>query len=746
MADYPIPLSAASIEAALLKVHNDQITKSEVGLGNVDNTSDANKPVSTAQATAIAAAEQNAKDYADTLSNGGGLTIESFGAVGDGIADDSTALENALRSEQYIVSDHTKKYRITRQITAPSKTVNVNFGGATIIEDTTASIPILFQNSIGTPQNVSSIDTVLVEEAGTSLVSRLNLAVAPTVTAGKFVKIVSDDLIASNVANKRQGEFAKVDRVEGNTIVLTTNLILPHATNIRVVEIDSTKSFRLENLKYDVTDPNKTATFASISIESYVKPEVYDAHIAKGSTMFLRFNNCIEARTDKIFGRQLKDDTAATNYGYVIADYSCQGSFHNLIEGDSVRHVYTTGGTDVSANGDTRNYGACVNCTVNVLVAKDCSGGSADTHPAAINTVFNKIIDHNSVERSSTVGSAIQLRGINDYVGELVKSGRGGALMVVGTGINPKVGKITILNSLDYYAISSSGTDITTNLEIDELNLVWDKHLTNIISNFAGNISIKKTNITFTPNAILNTAIRLQAHCLAGGKYRFDEVNIHADKLTGNTLNSSALHLFYPTQTDVDIASLDLHANYYVNDNSISLATGHHCRLNKTTADRTIGRGNMSCNIYHNEAVASDTLNRAFILGVQPSENVVGYWSINDGLVSTNKGHWIVDSTTEDLFFGENTFNNRTYPVPDARDISMTLEGTVSGAKVISMPAPKRAGQILSLSVIPGSSNPVIIGASLTIQNVDITVNAGQSVRFIAVDSAGLKWSKIVYI
>jgi hypothetical protein len=28
-------------------------TKEEVGLGNVDNTSDANKPVSTAQATAI---------------------------------------------------------------------------------------------------------------------------------------------------------------------------------------------------------------------------------------------------------------------------------------------------------------------------------------------------------------------------------------------------------------------------------------------------------------------------------------------------------------------------------------------------------------------------------------------------------------------------------------------------------------------------------------------------------------------
>jgi hypothetical protein len=43
------------------------LTKSSVGLANVDNTSDANKPVSTAQATAIAAAQTAAQTYADAL-------------------------------------------------------------------------------------------------------------------------------------------------------------------------------------------------------------------------------------------------------------------------------------------------------------------------------------------------------------------------------------------------------------------------------------------------------------------------------------------------------------------------------------------------------------------------------------------------------------------------------------------------------------------------------------------------------
>lgn len=42
-------------------------TKAQVGLGNVDNTSDANKPVSTAQASADTNTLNTAKAYADGL-------------------------------------------------------------------------------------------------------------------------------------------------------------------------------------------------------------------------------------------------------------------------------------------------------------------------------------------------------------------------------------------------------------------------------------------------------------------------------------------------------------------------------------------------------------------------------------------------------------------------------------------------------------------------------------------------------
>lgn len=47
-----------------------EVTKAQVGLGNVDNTSDADKPVSTAQATAIADAKKAGTDALQSISKG----------------------------------------------------------------------------------------------------------------------------------------------------------------------------------------------------------------------------------------------------------------------------------------------------------------------------------------------------------------------------------------------------------------------------------------------------------------------------------------------------------------------------------------------------------------------------------------------------------------------------------------------------------------------------------------------------
>lgn len=84
------------------------LDKTAVGLSNVDNTSDANKPVSTAQSTAISAAQTAAETYADgliaSLIDSSPLTLDTLNELAAALGDDpnfattiSTALGNRLR-------------------------------------------------------------------------------------------------------------------------------------------------------------------------------------------------------------------------------------------------------------------------------------------------------------------------------------------------------------------------------------------------------------------------------------------------------------------------------------------------------------------------------------------------------------------------------------------------------------------------------------------------------------------------
>jgi hypothetical protein len=76
----------AAVDAAAAKALL-ALTKSDVGLGNVDNTSDVNKPVSTAQATADGLRVLKTGDTMTgglTLSNGANLTISGANALGEG--------------------------------------------------------------------------------------------------------------------------------------------------------------------------------------------------------------------------------------------------------------------------------------------------------------------------------------------------------------------------------------------------------------------------------------------------------------------------------------------------------------------------------------------------------------------------------------------------------------------------------------------------------------------------------------
>lgn len=75
--------------------HN--VTKEQVGLGNVDNTSDADKPVSTAQQTALDAAYANSNYYTDAkiaeLINGAPTTLDTLKEIADAMTEHEDVVE-----------------------------------------------------------------------------------------------------------------------------------------------------------------------------------------------------------------------------------------------------------------------------------------------------------------------------------------------------------------------------------------------------------------------------------------------------------------------------------------------------------------------------------------------------------------------------------------------------------------------------------------------------------------------------
>jgi len=150
------------------------VTAASLGLGNVDNTSDANKPVSTAQATAIAAAQAAA--IADATSQVNAVIASAPGALNTldelaaALGDDenyatsiTTALAGKVDSYTPIVQK-TGSYTLT-SLTERDDLIEVNSESAAVIsipEDATVNYPI------GTSLDILQTGTGEVSIAGVS--------------------------------------------------------------------------------------------------------------------------------------------------------------------------------------------------------------------------------------------------------------------------------------------------------------------------------------------------------------------------------------------------------------------------------------------------------------------------------------------------------------------------------------------------------------------------------------------------
>ena len=422
-----------------------KVTKAQVGLGNVDNTADIDKPVSNATKSAIITAttdmatkayvnqKDNLKaDKATTLSGYGitdaynkseidsktvssdlvvedGLTqkqinvaqknkniewvsVKDFGAKGNGVTDDTAAFEKAFDAlvdgGTLLVPKGT--YKITRQITKTftnSATVTIIGYGAKIdgtsAKGSTAGDTTLI--TLGGQRLTSSLLSADATKTGTQFTT------ASSINAVKddIVLITSTDLWNPTRAYYVKGELAEVLSVSANTYSVGNGLYDNYTASTTTVHRLSMPTINVFGLEIEM-DANQIA----LNLKYCRNPKVMDCkvHGARytGVSLYYGYGGVVTENT--IY------DTwySGTGTSYNIGISSSQGvkvfgntltqARHNIATGGnepSRHHVYTDNYCRMhSAQSDSISIDAHGNCEFITISDNNCEGVSI----ASINT------------------------------------------------------------------------------------------------------------------------------------------------------------------------------------------------------------------------------------------------------------------------------------------------------------------------------------------------------------------------
>ena len=235
--------------ADLLNPH--QVTKAQVGLGNVDNTSDADKPLSTAAQTAITNLTNTKADV--TYIDGLLVSKANITYVDAGLSTKLNATSNAVSAS---------KLETARTIsTTGDATWSTSFDGSTnatgiltlansgVVANTYGNGNNVPQLTLDAKGRVTSASTVSIPTSSTTVsgLVQLNDTVSSTSTSlaatANSVKITYDLANTANTtANSaipltQKGIASGVATLDTNTLVPTTQLPQSTTTNVGVVEI-----------------------------------------------------------------------------------------------------------------------------------------------------------------------------------------------------------------------------------------------------------------------------------------------------------------------------------------------------------------------------------------------------------------------------------------------------------------------------------------------------------------------------
>ena len=245
------------------------VTKTQLGLGNVNNTSDTNKPVSTAQQAAIDSAYANANAYTDqkvaNLINGAPSTLDTLKEIADAMKNNESvveALEESIgaKANQTEVNSHTGNATI--HVTSSDKsswnsavTNSHTHSNKSVLDGITSALVTAWNNAVTHAKTTGG---------NPHNVTLSNLGVSATAAELNYC-----DGVTSNIQTQINSHTHSYLPLTGGT--LTGGLTIPNATHyygknksgsiVSLAEVNSSNYIKLgagSSARLQIGDPTAT--------------------------------------------------------------------------------------------------------------------------------------------------------------------------------------------------------------------------------------------------------------------------------------------------------------------------------------------------------------------------------------------------------------------------------------------------------------------------------------------------------